>query len=197
MYVYIYLNVCIYRYVYNSSVLKASGVLWGVQGLSTHLGLLELLALCLGLGEACTREGFVLRKQLGFKIYEFMVYGLWLLIHGSWFLVTWASLSCWPSALDLASRSEPARSTFFRLSVERILGLGLRVQGSESRGCCYGLRVCGPEFGDLLPNNQRQRRTCYTLCHILYPVIRALKSTWWGFEVEGSRRRVERLGLKV
>ena len=26
------------------------------------------------------------------------------------------------------------------------------------------------EIGNLLPNNQRQRRTCYALCHILYPV---------------------------
>ena len=26
------------------------------------------------------------------------------------------------------------------------------------------------EIGKLLPNNRRQRRTCYALCHILYPV---------------------------
>ena len=32
------------------------------------------------------------------------------------------------------------------------------------------------EIGDLLPNNQRQRRTCYALCHILYPVSAALTS---------------------
>ena len=29
------------------------------------------------------------------------------------------------------------------------------------------------EIGNLLPNNQRQRRTCYALCHILYPVSAA------------------------
>ena len=29
------------------------------------------------------------------------------------------------------------------------------------------------EIGNLLPNNQRQRRTCYSLCHILYPVSSA------------------------
>ena len=29
------------------------------------------------------------------------------------------------------------------------------------------------EIGNLLPNNQRQRRTCYELCHILYPVSAA------------------------
>ena len=29
------------------------------------------------------------------------------------------------------------------------------------------------EIGDLLPNNQRQRRTCYALCHMLYPVSAA------------------------
>ena len=29
------------------------------------------------------------------------------------------------------------------------------------------------EIGNLLPNNQRQRRTFYTLCHILYPMSAA------------------------
>ena len=37
------------------------------------------------------------------------------------------------------------------------------------------------EVGNLLPNNRRQRRTCYALCHILYtpcrPLIRAF-SGW-------------------
>jgi len=35
--------------------------------------------------------------------------------------------------------------------------------------------TCGSprEIGNLLPNNQRQRRTCYALCHILYPVSAA------------------------
>ena len=32
------------------------------------------------------------------------------------------------------------------------------------------------EVGNLLANNQRQRRTCYALCHILYPVSAALAS---------------------
>ena len=36
--------------------------------------------------------------------------------------------------------------------------------------------VKGREIGNLLPNNQRQRRTCYALCHILYPV--SVKGTW-------------------
>jgi len=31
----------------------------------------------------------------------------------------------------------------------------------------------GREIGNLLPNNRRQRRTCYALCHILYPVSAA------------------------
>jgi len=38
------------------------------------------------------------------------------------------------------------------------------------------LRRCSPlvsEIGNLLPNNRRQRRTCYALCHILYPVSAA------------------------
>jgi hypothetical protein len=29
------------------------------------------------------------------------------------------------------------------------------------------------ELDNLLPNNRRQRRTCYALCHILYPVSAA------------------------
>ena len=29
------------------------------------------------------------------------------------------------------------------------------------------------EIGNLLPNNRRQRHTCYALCHILYPVSAA------------------------
>jgi len=33
--------------------------------------------------------------------------------------------------------------------------------------------ISAREIGDLLPNNQRQRRTCYALCHILYPVSAA------------------------
>ena len=29
------------------------------------------------------------------------------------------------------------------------------------------------EISNSLPNNQRQRRTCYALCHILYPLSAA------------------------
>jgi len=39
--------------------------------------------------------------------------------------------------------------------------------------------MCAPvgrEIGNLLPNIQRQRCTCYALCHILYPVSAALTS---------------------
>ena len=43
--------------------------------------------------------------------------------------------------------------------------LGFRVQGSSVR-----------EIGNLLPNERRQRRTCYALCHILYPVSAAQTS---------------------
>jgi len=35
-----------------------------------------------------------------------------------------------------------------------------------------GASVCS-EIGNLLRNNRRQRRTCYALCHILYPVSAA------------------------
>ena len=34
------------------------------------------------------------------------------------------------------------------------------------------------EIGTLLPNNRRQRRTCYALCHILYPVPAAHMSNF-------------------
>ena len=34
-------------------------------------------------------------------------------------------------------------------------------------------------IGNLLPNNPRQRRACYTLCHILYPVSAAHMSIFW------------------
>ena len=35
------------------------------------------------------------------------------------------------------------------------------------------LRQVVTEIGNLLPNSQRQHRTCYALCHILYPVSAA------------------------
>jgi len=38
------------------------------------------------------------------------------------------------------------------------------------------LRARLREIGNLLPNIQRQRCTCYALCHILYPVSAALTS---------------------
>ena len=36
--------------------------------------------------------------------------------------------------------------------------------------------ACWREIGNLLPNNRRQRRTCYALCHLLYPVSAAQTS---------------------
>ena len=39
----------------------------------------------------------------------------------------------------------------------------------------YEIEFYEREIGNLLPNNQRQRRTCYALCHILYPVAAALE----------------------
>ena len=35
------------------------------------------------------------------------------------------------------------------------------------------VQVAQREIDNLLPNNRRQRRTCYALCHILYPVSAA------------------------
>ena len=74
-------------------------------------------------------------------------------------------------------------------------GLGFRMQGRGFRGhqrpsarlttplsahvvACLLAPVPAPatvlrEIGNLLPNNRRQRRTCYALCHILYPVSAA------------------------
>ena len=34
------------------------------------------------------------------------------------------------------------------------------------------------DIGNLLRSNQRQRRTCYALCHILYPVWAAHTRSW-------------------
>ena len=39
----------------------------------------------------------------------------------------------------------------------------------QTRSACG----CNTEIGNLLPSNQRQRRTGYALCHILYPVSAA------------------------
>jgi hypothetical protein len=45
--------------------------------------------------------------------------------------------------------------------------------GSIRATCAGGGSISQGEFGNLLPNNRRQRRTCYALCHILYPVSAA------------------------
>ena len=37
----------------------------------------------------------------------------------------------------------------------------------------FRLLLNTPDIGNLLPNNQRQHRTCYTLCHMLYLVSAA------------------------
>ena len=53
------------------------------------------------------------------------------------------------------------------------------------------------EICNLLPNNRRQRRTCYALCHILYPVsadhtsIFRMDSNSTSYSA-GTLRRVER-----
>ena len=48
------------------------------------------------------------------------------------------------------------------------------------------------EIGVSFPNNRRQRRTCYALCHILYPVsaahasifrIDSISTTYNGFDL--------------
>ena len=41
------------------------------------------------------------------------------------------------------------------------------------------------QIGNLLPNNRRQRRTCYALCHILYPVSAAHTSIFRMKEAKG------------
>jgi len=56
-------------------------------------------------------------------------------------------------------------SHFCRTPRRSVQGLDMTVQGMVYR-CSHQL----DEIGNLLPNNQRQRRTCYALCHILYHV---------------------------
>ena len=51
--------------------------------------------------------------------------------------------------------------------VARKVGTGVEVRAKWERS---------PEIGNLLPNNRRQRRTCYALCHLLYPVSAAQAS---------------------
>jgi hypothetical protein len=48
------------------------------------------------------------------------------------------------------------------------------------------------EIGNLLPNNRRQRRTCYALCHLLYPVSAAQTSIFRMDSNSTSYLRVER-----
>ena len=53
--------------------------------------------------------------------------------------------------------------------------------------------VDGREIGNVLPNNQRQRRTCYILCHIQYPVSAAHTSTFrMGLNPTSSRLMVQK-----
>ena len=47
---------------------------------------------------------------------------------------------------------------------------------SSSATYILSLYAGAREIGNLLPNIQRQRCTCYALCHILYPVSAALTS---------------------
>jgi hypothetical protein len=92
-----------------------------------------------------------------------------------------------------------------RVQVLRVQGVGCRrwVKGvgcrvSETGVGCWGSNLKGlaeqlgggqrpregpeverhlrREMGNLLPNNRRQRRTCYALCHLLYPVSAAQTS---------------------
>jgi len=57
-----------------------------------------------------------------------------------------------------------------RLSIKNSLSAPLATQGiSGFPSATHSER----EIGNLLPNNRRQRRTCYALCHILYPVSAA------------------------
>ena len=58
-----------------------------------------------------------------------------------------------------------------------VSGLGFRISGlgpGDLEQVEEGCSTRRPrEIGNLLPNNQRQRRTCYALCHIIYPVSAA------------------------
>ena len=51
---------------------------------------------------------------------------------------------------------------------------------ATSRGASRCTRRCAEtDIVNLLPGNQRQRRTCYALYHILYPVWAAHMSIFW------------------
>ena len=54
----------------------------------------------------------------------------------------------------------------------KFVNLGAENSTGSPVWCARSLR----EIGNLLPNNRRQRRTCYALCHILYPVSAAQTS---------------------
>ena len=54
------------------------------------------------------------------------------------------------------------------------VGNWLKICPGVASGVACKLHAClRREIGNLLPNNRRRRRTCYALCHILYPVSAA------------------------
>jgi hypothetical protein len=62
--------------------------------------------------------------------------------------------------------------------VGRVWGLGFGVSGDvpyrrEGNRVPLGDFNSQREIDNFLPNNQRQRRTCYASCHLLYPVSAA------------------------
>ena len=82
----------------------------------------------------------------------------------------------WGVAANLAARNDgPVREVLLE---ERAEALGGAVVGERDAvhfapgRLRVGSRVYR-EMGDSLPNNQRQRRTCYALCHILHPMSAA------------------------
>ena len=53
------------------------------------------------------------------------------------------------------------------------------IRGRDLVDHSHGHHILFAKIGDLLPNNQRQRRTSYALCHIMYPVSAAHTSIFW------------------
>ena len=79
----------------------------------------------------------------------------------------------WALGYDVSAYSE-LEGQEFALNVVAVTGWiwkKRRRLSLESEKLLTG--VTGREIGNLLPNNRRQRRTCYALCHILYPVSAA------------------------
>ena len=76
--------------------------------------------------------------------------------------------------MGIRSGAEPYSAKDALASLDATVALLLvRLSEMEATDPAAPGRGSPVEIGNLLPNNRRQRRTCYALCHILYPVSAA------------------------